>query len=285
MRVRVLVRFHLCEPPAGAHYRRAGLDESDCAAANMYGRRQGGVVEVTVASSEVPTGSCLDSCQAVRRHLKRWSLVMKRRILISVVAAAALSVFGSASAQAVTVSPTPSHTAPGIAWTASVAGSPLVLNERTNGTSFVTSTAKGAKPLFLNPVQWFECETLNDPNYEIKSYTVKPGGGYASSSVKMFCGNSSSGYLHISQHAGEWQSRVSAAGGGTNWDDLMDYGTTQALAHPTRSINQGSQKTCDQTLVTIQKANGSSFSFYAAVVISQNNKLIITSFPPSTSYC
>jgi hypothetical protein len=210
---------------------------------------------------------------------------MRFRLLVSVVLAVGLSALTAASAQAATLSPSPAPLPTGIAWTASVSGSPLTLNERTDGTSFVTSSSKGPKPLFLNPVQWFECDTLNNPTYLIKSYPVKPGGGYTSSSVNFFCGNSSSGYLHVTQHAGEWQTRVNTAGGGSNWDDLMDYGSSQALAHPTQTVNQGAQKTCYQTPVTIVKSNGSSFSFYTTVVVSQNNKLLITSFPPSSPSC
>ena len=219
------------------------------------------------------------------RHPRNLELLMKRRVLVSVVLAAALSVVGATSAQAVTPMPPPAPLPSGIAWTASVAGSPVTLNERTDGTSYVSTTAHGAKPLFLNPVQWFECETVNNATYLIKTYAVQKGGGYTSSSVNFFCGDSSSGYLHVSQHAGEWQTRVNTAGGGTNWDDLMDYGTSQALAHPTRSVNQGAQKSCFETPVTIVKANGSSFTFYTTVVISQNNKRVITSFPPSSPSC
>jgi hypothetical protein len=208
---------------------------------------------------------------------------MKARILITL-----LCVLGFVGALPTAASAEVSPTAPlppGIAWTASVDGSPITLHERTDGTSFTTTSQRGAKPLFLNPVQWFQCETVNNASYLIKNYPVKPGGGYTSSSVRFFCGTSASGYLHVSQHAGEWQVRVNTAGGGTNWDDLMDYGTSQALAHPTRTINQGDQKTCFETPVTIVKANGSSFSFYTTVVVSQNNRLLITSFPPSSPNC
>jgi len=38
----------------------------------------------------------------------------------------------------------------------------------------------------------------------------------------------------------------------------MGYGTSQALAHPTKSVSQGAQKSCFETPVTIVKANGSS---------------------------
>lgn len=210
---------------------------------------------------------------------------MKHRLLVSVVLAAALSVLGTTSAQALTPSPPPTPLPSGIAWTASVAGSPLTLNERSDGTSFVSNVTQGVKPLFLNPVQWFECETLNNSGYLIKSYATKKGGGYTSSSVNFYCGDSNSGYLHVSQHAGEWQSRVNSAGGGSNWDDLMDYGTSQALAHPTQIVNQGAQKTCYQTPVTIVRSNGSTFTFYTTVVVSQNNKRVITSFPPSSPSC
>jgi len=151
-------------------------------------------------------------------------------------------------------------------------------------------TGGGVQTNFLDFIQNWNCNVLNDPNYKIKTYTgVKYGGGNTSSVIDFFCGDSNSGYLHITQHAGEWQSRIASVSAPGSWDDVMDTVTRKSLQLGTKIVLQSGNKACYTTPVTLTEViNGrvvASTSFNPTVVVSNNNKKLITSYPSSVSSC
>ncbi|GAA2190396.1 hypothetical protein GCM10009786_27530 [Leucobacter alluvii] len=94
------------------------------------------------------------------------------------------------------------------------------------------------------------------------------------------------GYLHIEfRHGsqwvkkGQWHSPYPAS----EWDMFMMKASRQALAKPLSTVDQGSNKYCYQSTVTqthyTAKGLQDQRTWPMSVVISANNKIVITSFP------
>lgn len=84
--------------------------------------------------------------------------------------------------------------------------------------------------------------------------------------VRMKCGDSRSGYVHIRlNHESSWTNAMVGPG---VWDDFMMFATVNAVEAPSRTVTKPGSKRC-----------------YTTPIISTNNKIVITSIPTSTSSC
>lgn len=97
------------------------------------------------------------------------------------------------------------------------------------------------------------------------------------------CGDVNAGYVHVRRrHQNDWQQVVNLAGGGGNWDDLMEFVTAQSIQAPSPGypIGIGGGKACFTTPALIVDSSGSVIRTLApTVIVSINNKKVITSIP------
>lgn len=145
-----------------------------------------------------------------------------------------------------------------------------------------------ASPALLGPVDSLNCNVSRNKNWNITSYTAKGYSSFAGGKVNLKCGTSStSGYFHIkSRHAYEWAKRIGSVGGYGRWDDLMDYATRSILKNPAVIRHAGSGKLCYSAPIVLTNAKRTKkVTFNPTVVISETNKLVITSYPTSKSAC
>lgn len=106
--------------------------------------------------------------------------------------------------------------------------------------------------------------------------------------IDLFCGDSGQGYVHIrARHQRQWQDRINQVGQGGNWDDLMVWVVGQAVTSPASGYPKdiGGGKSCYSTLIYMKGTKGT-VSFRPSIVVSRNNKRVITAIPttvPTTS--
>lgn len=105
--------------------------------------------------------------------------------------------------------------------------------------------------------------------------------------ISLRCGDARSGYVHIrTRHQKDWQRVVDMAGGGGNWDDLMEFVTRQSIEAPSpgypREIRDG--KLCFTTPAMILSRSGLVIRVLSPTVItSRDNRKVITSIPTTGS--
>jgi hypothetical protein len=109
----------------------------------------------------------------------------------------------------------------------------------------------------------------------------------ADGAVDLKCGTSAEGYVHIrARHQTAWENQK---GSGGLWDDFMVWATTNALAAPSLVINLAGSKRCYTTpLVVFKYVNGAPQyvkTFNPTIIVSSNNKKVITSIPTNTPSC
>ena len=109
--------------------------------------------------------------------------------------------------------------------------------------------------------------------------------------IDLLCGDSKSGYVHIrSGHQGDWQKIIDKWNLPGNWDDLMEFATRDALEHPSSGYptDVGGGKYCYTSVGRIKKADGTGptlYTYHPSVIVSTNNKKVITSIPTTTTNC
>jgi hypothetical protein len=107
--------------------------------------------------------------------------------------------------------------------------------------------------------------------------------------VDLFCGDDRSGYVHIrTDHQSQWQTVVDGAGGGAYWDDFMVFATGSIVTAPAPGFPKdvGDGKLCYSAPITIKNAEGNVVDTYnPTVLVSANNKRIITSYPTRVDRC
>lgn len=133
------------------------------------------------------------------------------------------------------------------------------------------------EPRLLNFFDWASCNNPNDPNHVITSWGSKYNG-----KIALECGVAKTdGYNHIkSRHEKEWSGLIKRFGGGSSWDDFMAYVSKSSLSSPYAIYGHGFGKTCYTTPVNmVNHRNGDKVTLRPTVVISSNNKKVITSFP------
>jgi hypothetical protein len=141
----------------------------------------------------------------------------------------------------------------------------------------------------LNLIDFFGCTLAQNPDYLIKNYATQSSVSYPYSRTSLYCGSSDkSGYLHIkAAHESDWQSRINSYGGGSAWDDLMDFATAQVLSKPRAVVEGISNKSCFWAPVKIYDSRtGYQIDYFEpTVIVSGNNKLVITSYPTTRNNC
>lgn len=120
-------------------------------------------------------------------------------------------------------------------------------------------------------------------NHVIDKYPSKSHG-----TISFHCGNSKFGYKHIRAQHPESQWRAQMGGKGP-WTAYMRYLQRSALKSPNKMRNQSGGKACYSTPVQVYRlVNGTSKywkTINPSVVISKNNKRIITSIPSKRGAC
>jgi hypothetical protein len=105
--------------------------------------------------------------------------------------------------------------------------------------------------------------------------------------VDLKCGTSAEGYVHIrSGHQASWELQNPIGG---PWDDFMVWATSRALSVPSSVVNLPGSKRCYTTPIKIVRyVNGTIQlvkTFNPTVIVSTNNKIVITSIPTTKSSC
>lgn len=155
--------------------------------------------------------------------------------------------------------------------------------------SKTTQAGIGARSLPI--VDHLQC-AANNANWVIKQYQAAYSGGFQGQ-VDLKCGDDNSGYKHINQrHSGQWVERTTwhGAAPSSDWDLWLLTYIDVTLRYPSKVISQAGQKSCYEAPFTQQWKNSKgqvldSRTWYVVVIISQNNRKIITSYPPTNSYC
>jgi hypothetical protein len=140
------------------------------------------------------------------------------------------------------------------------------------------------QPYVYGPVDSYWCDTLNDTYHMVTNYDSAPGdGNFSGGEVRLYCGtNTSHGYKHIRyRHKSDWQNKMNSTGGAgaATWDDFMDFAVFSALDNPNFTDNQGNGKTCYTTPIHLYNDGAYQGTMWPSVVISRNNRLVITAFP------
>lgn len=105
--------------------------------------------------------------------------------------------------------------------------------------------------------------------------------------VRLKCGTLWDGYIHIrDRHQSSWETQNL---GGLYWDDNMAWATSRALMAPSMVTNRPGSKRCYTTPIQVfLYANGVMQlvkTFNPTVIVSTNNKIVITSIPTTKSSC
>lgn len=138
-----------------------------------------------------------------------------------------------------------------------------------------------ATPRLLDPVDAVAC-AAGRTSHEIRRIdNVKSYGKYKGGSVSLRCGTATAGYEHIKdRHERDWKNIIAKVGGGGKWDDLMFFTAVESLNAPDKTTDRLSGKLCytapihllNQDMVPV-------YSFHPTIIISTNNKIVITAFP------
>lgn len=133
----------------------------------------------------------------------------------------------------------------------------------------------------MNPISMLACN-LGWSDWGVQSFTTTTYG-----TVNLLCGTSTSGYIHIrAKHESHW---VSQMGGPGSWDDYMVWSSAHALRYPKESNFQSGQKRCYTTPIKVYRVQSGATTYWKTfnptVVISTNNKIVITSIPTTNSTC
>jgi hypothetical protein len=105
--------------------------------------------------------------------------------------------------------------------------------------------------------------------------------------VSLKCGTVSDGYIHIrNRHQSSWEIQNL---GGFFWDDDMVWATSRALIAPASVIDRPGSKRCYTTPIQVFRyVNGAMQlvkTINPTVLVSTNNKIVITSIPTTKSSC
>lgn len=168
----------------------------------------------------------------------------------------------------------------GIAVVAAIILTPQVASAATTTTPSVETP--GGVRVLLNPV------TIGSCNSGLGEVSVQRMQAVNDGTIDLFCGDSKSGYVHIrTRHQKDWQAVIDKThGGGTLWDDSMVASTSQIVSHPSAGYPkpEGNGKLCYTAPIVIHDPETKTVSTYnPTVIVSQNRKLVITSFPTNAS--
>lgn len=106
--------------------------------------------------------------------------------------------------------------------------------------------------------------------------------------IVLYCGDSNSGYIHIRErHEEDWEKQKGGEKG--HWDDYMVFVTRSALESPSYSAGKPNDKRCYTTPIEVYEfIDGNPVkqkTFNPTVMVSVNNKKVITSYPTNNHRC
>lgn len=152
--------------------------------------------------------------------------------------------------------------------------------------------------------QWHKGDSLHSPTKEV-SIQLNPitiglcNAGFGDKRVETFdsqhdgeitlyCGDSASGYVHIrEQHESQWEDQKGGFEG--YWDDYMVFATNAALESPSYSTTRPNQKRCYTTPIEVYEIIDGvpvkKKTIHPTIMISVNNKKVITSYPTTNHRC
>jgi len=138
--------------------------------------------------------------------------------------------------------------------------------------------SSGGARVLLNPV------TIGSCNSGLGDVSVQRMDAAKVGKIDLFCGDSRSGYVHIrTRHEKDWQAVIDKThGGGALWDDFMVASTSEIVSDPSAGYpkSEGSGKLCYTAPIVIHDPETKTVSTYhPTVIVSENRKLVITSFP------
>lgn len=142
---------------------------------------------------------------------------------------------------------------------------------------------KGVQASGLNPV------TIGQCNMGQSDVTVADMPSTKDGLVALKCGNDKVGYVHIRKnHEKDWQSILNRYPIGGTWDDYMLFATKNSLQAPDPSLGMPQvipgDKRCYSSPVQIKNPDGVVMeTIHPSVIVSMNNRVVITSFPTSSS--
>lgn len=105
--------------------------------------------------------------------------------------------------------------------------------------------------------------------------------------VKLTCGNDNTGYVHIrTRHASQWFRQTPEY---RNWDDFMVWSVAGILKKPELVTLKSGQKRCYSSAIKfVRRVAGEPVetkTIYPVVLVSMNNKLVITSYLTTPNKC
>lgn len=141
---------------------------------------------------------------------------------------------------------------------------------------------RGGAQTYLNPV------TIGLCNSGFGDVSVQRMDAKGLGAIDLFCGDANSGYVHIrSRHQADWQGVINSThGGSANWDDVMVAFTDESVRAPAIGYpkNIGSNKWCYSAPIKVHDpVTGANVTFNPTVIVSTNNKKVITSFPTKSA--
>jgi len=151
----------------------------------------------------------------------------------------------------------------------------------TNASSPTASPSPGSAGRLLDPITIGACD-IGLHGTLVASFLSKYDGR-----VSLKCGSTDVGYIHIrTKHQSQWD--AFAAGNGY-WDDFMLWSAESIVLHPESSHLDSDMKRCYTAPVkTYFKKDGINHllkSFSPTVIVSTNNRVMITAYPSKTSRC
>lgn len=203
---------------------------------------------------------------------------VKMRTGLAVAAAVCLALITTTPAQAATTPPDGTVMLYSAATDKWYAGAPILDPTITGGPA---APRKDLVQPNLNPGTIAAC------NAGLGETVVASMTSLSDGTVNLRCGDSASGYVHIrSRHATSWANQM---GGPGLWDDYMVWATTNALASPSMVKPQPGNKNCYTTPISVYRTVDGKPKFWKvfnpSVVVSVNNKKVITSIPTTTTNC
>lgn len=131
-----------------------------------------------------------------------------------------------------------------------------------------------------------EAEPLLDPviialcNAGLTNTVIDTANSSEDGSIDFKCGKDTFGYVHIrAEHEGDWENRKGGEEG--LWDDYMWWATKAVLENPSSTLDMGSNKRCYTAPILVSDGT----YFHPTVIVSMNNKHVITSYPTTEHEC
>lgn len=147
-------------------------------------------------------------------------------------------------------------------------------------------------PRYLNevakPVEGFQATQMSLCNAGFGDKKVKTFKSKHDEEITLYCGDSNSGYIHIRErHEADWENQKGGFEG--YWDDYMVFATQASLESPGYSAERPNQKRCYTTPIEVYEVVDGvpvkKKTIDPTIMVSMNNKKVITSYPTTNHRC